>query len=103
MVRTWTSTPSWMVPRWQCRMCRKEEEADSLEAKEEEGNGDTSSVGRTVARPRGEARVVGSRGGTVSTAGTRGEEAQGQVAVVLREVGEEARVEKVARVARAAR
>ena len=38
-----------------------------------------------------------------STAETRGEEAQGQVAVVLREVGEEARVEKVARVARAAR
>ena len=84
-------------------MCLKEEEADSLEAKEEEGNVDTRLVGRTVAWSRGEARVVGSRGGMVSMAGTRGEEAQGQVAVVLREVGEEARVEKVARVARAAR
>ena len=100
MGRTWTSTPSWMVPRWQCRMYRKEEEAGSLEAKEGEGNVDTSSEGRAVARPRGEARVVGSRGGMVSMAGTRGEEAQGQVAVVVREAGEEARVERVARAAR---
>ena len=82
-------------------MCQKEEEADSLEAKEEEGSVDTRLVGRTVAWSRGEARVVGSRGGTASTAGTRGEEAQVQVAVVVREAGEEARVERVAR--RAAR
>ena len=99
MAKTWTSTLSWMVPRWQCRMCQKEEEADSLEAKEEGGNVVSRLVGRTVAWPRGEARVGGSRGGTASTAETRGEEAQGQVAVVVREAGEEARVERVARAA----
>ena len=101
MAKRWISTLSWMARRWQCRMCRREEEeAGSLEVKEEEGNGDTSSVGTTVARPRGEARVVGIRGGMVSMAGTRGEEAQGQVAVVVREAGEEARVERVAKAAR---
>ena len=103
MERTWTSTPSWMGLRWQCRTGQREEEADSLEAKEEGGNVVTRLVGRTVAWPRGEARAGGSRGGTASTAETQGEEAQGRVAVVLREVGEEARVGKVARAARAAR
>ena len=79
-------------------MCRREEEeAGSLEGKEEEGNGVTSSVGTTEARARGEARVVVSRGGKGSTAGTREEEAQVQAAVVEREEGEEARVARAAK------
>ena len=82
-------------------MCRREEEADSLEGKEEEGSGDTSSVGTTVARARGEAKVVVSRGGRSNMAWTREEQAQVQVVVVEREAGEEARVARVAR--RAAR
>jgi hypothetical protein len=77
-------------------MCRKEEgEAGSLEGREEEGSGATSSVGTT--RARGGARVVVSRGGKGSTAGTREEEAQVQASVVQQEEGEEAREARAAR------
>ena len=79
-------------------MCRREEEeAGSLEGREEEGNGVTSSVGTTEARSRGEARAVVSRGGKGSTAGTREDEGQVQAVVVEREEGEEARVARAAR------
>ena len=79
-------------------MCRREEEeVGSLEGREEEGNGATSSVGTTEARARGEARVVVSRGGKGSTAGTREEEAQVQALVVQQEEGEEAREARAAR------